>query len=130
MRFHRPDKTETPETMLPMINIVFMLLIFFMLLANFNASAPFPVVPPKADGSLPTPQGLTIFVAADGRIAVDGAEVSPSALVPRMLGRLNANPPPVVWLRADRDVEADRVIAVMERLRVAGVTALRLTTNR
>lgn len=130
MRFRRHDRTETPETMLPLINIVFMLLIFFMLLANFNASAPFPVAPPDAAGSSPTPQGLTIFVAADGRVAVDGAEVSPNALVSRLRGRLSAEPMPVVWLRADRDVDADRVIAIMERLRIAGVTALRLTTNQ
>ncbi len=130
MRLRRPNKKEAPETMLPLINIVFMLLIFFMLLANFNASAPFSVTPPDAADSAPTQQGLTIFVAADGRLAVDGEEVSPTALVPRLRERLSADPPPVVWLRADRDVDADRVIAVMERLRIAGVVTLRLTVNR
>lgn len=130
MRFHRHIEKEAPETMLPLINIIFMLLIFFMLLANFNAMAPFPVEPPEANGATPSPRGLTVFVSAEGHIAVDGREVRPNALVPRLRNRLRTTPPPVVWLRADRAVSADRVIAIMERLRIAGVTELRLTTNQ
>ena len=130
MRFQRYEQKEAPETMLPLINIIFMLLIFFMLLANFNAMAPFPVEPPDAANATPSHRGLTVFVSAKGHIAVDGKEVRPDALVARLRDRLRTTPPPIVWLRADRAVNADRVIAIMERLRIAGVTELRLTTNR
>ena len=116
--------------MLPLINIIFMLLIFFMLLANFNAMAPFAVEPPDASGATSSQRGLTVFVSAKGHIAVDGKEVRANTLIPRLRDRLRTIPPPIVWLRADRAVSADRVIAIMERLRIAGVTELRLTTNR
>ena len=116
--------------MLPLINIVFLLLIFFMLLANFNVYAPFPVTPPDAPNSDIDPQGLTVFVSADGRIAVDGRTVKPAALMARLRDRLRAVPPPTVWLRADRGSDSDRVIAIMEQLRAAGATELRLVTNQ
>jgi biopolymer transport protein ExbD len=112
--------------MLPMINVVFLLLIFFMLLANVSVYVPFPVEPPDAARSASDRTGFTIAIAADGRVALNGHEVEDGALAASLPQPRGGDTPGPVWLKADKAAEADRVIAVMERLRAAGVTEVRL----
>lgn len=126
----RPGRRrDGSEPLLPLINVVFLLLIFFMLLANLNAYAPFPVTPPGAETAIGERSGFTIAIAADGRIALDGREVGDGELAAGLPLRGGSATPEPVWLKADQAAEADRVIAVMERLRAAGVTEVRLIAN-
>jgi biopolymer transport protein ExbD len=125
MKLRRTARRGGSEPMLPMINVVFLLLIFFMLLANVSVYVPFPVEPPDAERATSDRTGFTIAIAADGRVALNGREVEDGALAASLPLPRGDTPEPV-WLKADRAAEADRVIAVMERLRAAGVTEVRL----
>jgi len=126
VRVRRSPRRDGSEPMLPMINVVFLLLIFFMLLANVSVYVPFPVEPPDAARAASDRTGFTIAIAADGRVALNGREVEEGALAASLPPMRSGDTPAPVWLKADRAAEADRVIAVMERLRAAGVTEVRL----
>ena len=130
MRIRRPRPREEPENMLPMINVVFLLLIFFMLLANFTIYIPFPVAPPDAEKSEVVPHEVMIAVAADGRIALDGREIDLSAVTSELREKRRNGPIKAVWINADKETDSDRVIDVMEQLHKAGVEAARLITKR
>ena len=68
-----PRRQRTSEeNVLPLINIVFLLLIFFMIAGALSASAPFELDPPtaRAADKAPAPTG-GISIAADGRIALE-----------------------------------------------------------
>lgn len=109
---------------MPLINLVFLLLIFFMLAGRLTAADPFEIAPPEsASGADPVAEEMLILVAADGRLALDGAMVSEAELAER-LGR----EPRRVRLKADAEAEAVRVVQVMEVLRDAGVENLHLLT--
>ncbi len=81
MNFHQPRPRKDEERILPLINIVFLLLIFFMLAGRLAASDPFNVDPAQSSSETPseTPEML-VLVAADGQLALDGEILDEAAL--------------------------------------------------
>lgn len=113
--------------MLPLINVVFLLLIFFMLAGRLAAVDPFRTEPPRsASEGLTQAHETVVHVGADGRLALDGTimgdEVALRDAVARR-GMLRT-----VRLKADGQAPAVRVVAVMELLRDAGVENVDLLT--
>ncbi|KEO56117.1 biopolymer transporter ExbD [Thioclava pacifica] len=72
--FTDTPRRSLPEPLLPMINVVFLLLIFFLLAATLAQPTPFEVSPPEASGGgAAEPGDLTLFVGADGRLGFGDA---------------------------------------------------------
>ena len=129
MRFQPPRPRNDEERVLPLINVVFLLLIFFMLAGKLSASDPFQVQPPRSlSESPPAPQDSLVLVGADGRLALDGVVMEGPALKATLAERLAGADEVRVRLKADGRAEAARVVAVMELLREAGVERLKLLT--
>ena len=129
MRFEPSRPKNDEERILPLINIVFLLLIFFMLAGKLSASDPFEVAPPRSiSEGPPAAQDLLVLVGADGRLALDGEVLDLPAFKTSLAGRLAAQDKVRVRLKADGRAEATRVVAVMELLREAGVKRLKLLT--
>ena len=117
------------EGILPLINIVFLLLIFFMLAGRLSTSDPLSVDPPaSASEALPPAPGIEVLAAADGRVALDGKVVSEAELLAALRQRLAASPSSEVQFRADGELAAGRAIGLMDSLRKAGVVKLYLVT--
>jgi len=114
--------------MIPLINVVFLLLIFFMLAGRLTQQPPFDwTAPDSRSERTPGTEGVVVHVAKDGRIAVGGRAVALDGLRTAVQAAAEAVGP--VHLRADRAAEAKRVIAVLTQLRMAGVDAVRLYTR-
>ncbi|MEX2630218.1 MAG: biopolymer transporter ExbD [Tistlia sp.] len=129
MRFDPPRPRNDDERILPLINVVFLLLIFFMLAGRLSASDPFRVEPPRSAAEAPAAaQETVVLVGADGRLALDGLLLEPPALARAVAARLKAEPGTTLRLKADGGAEATEVVAVMELLRDAGVERLKLLT--
>jgi biopolymer transport protein ExbD len=129
MRFSSPRPRNDEERILPLINVVFLLLIFFMLAGRLAVSDPFEIAPPHSATEGPAEaQEMMVLVGADGRIALDGVIVAETALQAALAERLGDDGTAGVRLKADGRAEATRVVAVMERLREAGVKRLKLIT--
>ncbi|MGF1609917.1 MAG: ExbD/TolR family protein [Kiloniellales bacterium] len=129
MRFQPPRPKSHEERILPLVNVVFLLLIFFMLAGRLAASDPFRIEPPRSTSEgLVEPQETLVLVGADGRLALDGATIDEAALKAAVAERMSSETPPRVRLKADGQAEATRVVTVMELLREAGVERLKLLT--
>lgn len=129
MRLQRPRRRRDDEaSILPLINVVFLLLIFFLVAARLTLPDPFGIQPPSSTSEGP-PEGREheVLVAADGRLAFDGETVDEAGLRAALGGWDPADGQPL-RLKADSDAEATRVIAVMELMREAGVAKIRLLT--
>jgi biopolymer transport protein ExbD len=123
----RPKNED--DRILPLINVVFLLLIFFMLAGRLAATDPFQIDPPvSASEGLVTVEDLLVQVGVDGRLALNGKEMGEDALSAAVAARLSDGTPAPVRLKADGTVEAARVVAIMERLREAGVESVQLLT--
>ncbi|MGE0253427.1 MAG: ExbD/TolR family protein [Alphaproteobacteria bacterium] len=129
MRLPRPRRRREDEaSILPLINVVFLLLIFFLVAAKLALPDPFGIQPPaSASEGAPEARVHEVLVAADGRLAVDGETVDEAGLR-AALGAIGKDAAEPLRLKADGGAEATRVIAVMEMMREAGVAKVRLLT--
>jgi len=131
MQFTRTQRPRNngDESILPLTNVVFLLLIFFMLAGTLASPDAYEIQPPvSASESQARRDGLEIEIAADGKIALDGAALDLDALKERARDALDADPNLALRLKADGAGDATRVVAVIQALRDAGGQRLRLIT--
>ena len=113
-------------SILPLINVVFLLLIFFMVVGHLAAADPFHIEPPaSASEAEPGDPGHVVLVGTDGRIAVDGVTTDEDGLKDVLAGLPETQD---IRLKADGAVSAVRLVQVMETMRAGGVTKLHLLT--
>lgn len=116
---------------IPMIDTVFFLLVFFMMAAlSMTVYRGFPVnLPRAASGQQARQENATITVTKGGEIYLNK---QPAALVeiPAQLKALLAgNPELTVIVNADQDVAHGRVVDVLDEVRGAGVARLAIAVN-
>lgn len=125
MKLQRRLQRPMPETIVALIDVVFFLLVFFMLVGRMDATSPFDVAPPQAVlGSDMPGGGATLSVAADGRIALDGTEISQAELGPRVADLLAQDPELLVRVNAHKSTSLRYVlphVTVLENLGVRDV---------
>jgi len=134
MKLSRPPKPPEQENVIPLINVVFLLLIFFMLAGKLGQTDPFELTPPDSQSErAPTDRPATVYVGTDGRTALGQEVLSLTALEQAIRGRLENGGADggggAVRLKTDRGAEANRVIDVMDTLRRAGVERVTLLTT-
>ena len=129
MKLRRPARRETGENVVPLINVVFLLLIFFMLAGQISRSDPFPLEPPESasEDAAREAAARTLYVAADGRVALGGETLALDA-VAEAVGRLPAPIRARLRLKSDQDAPARRVMAVLERAQAGGARQVDLLT--
>lgn len=129
MHFESSRPKSDEERVLPLINVVFLLLIFIMLAGRLAISNPFRIDPPRSVSDAVAPQReMTVSIGANGRLALNG-EIIEQAQVKEVVARdVSRGDTLRVLVRADGQAEAVRVVAVMERLREAGIESVKLLT--
>ena len=129
MQFQFGKQEEEADTILPLINVVFLLLIFFIMTGALHAVDYFNVNPPSSSSEFQASLDDTvILVGADGRIAIDNKEVDEIDLQLSISDKLAANSDLVFRIKADGRVDAARVVEVMELIEAVGVRRVMLLT--
>jgi biopolymer transport protein ExbD len=120
----------------PMIDVVFLLIIFFLTTARFAQITRADVDLPLEVGEqheLPEEAGIVINIDRDGKIIVGGNEVVLEELELIVQDEAAALPPDAgdvkLLIRADRNASSDRLNDVVERLQQIGVGLARLATE-
>ena len=132
MDFASNRHRRSAENVVPLINVVFLLLIFFMLAGSLRPVEPFPVELPEASsgelepGERDTEETSVLFVGADGELALDGRRLDEDALVASLASRSGDDS---LQLRADARIPAWRFLPLLDRLRDAGVAELELVVS-
>ncbi len=139
MKLERHREDEDLVNMTPLIDVVFILLIFFMLAGAIKRPVALPVDPPQSSAQEEGDEGeIVVLVGSDGTVLLSGASgagllgerpvANDAQLVSTMKLFLLYQPRAEVQLKADANVDAARVITVMELLREAGALSLVLLT--
>ena len=112
---------------MPLINVVFLLLIFFMLTGTLRRVEPFAVeLPGSREGELrPTDADRLLSVSAQGELALDGQSLTTDELVSALAADPRDDP---LQLRADARLTARTFVPLLDRLREAGVAQVELVT--
>jgi len=114
-----------------LIDIVFMLLIYFLLTTNFMVEQGIDVNLPNAEASAPqTRQEVTVYIDRTGAVYLGEAKIDFNDLFDRLTQRIKENPQRLVVIKADRSVMVDRAVQVMDMARAAGAKQLFLATER
>lgn len=130
MKFRQKPREELELNLIPLIDVVFMLLIFFMLTTSFIHDRTLNVRLPVSDQGSEQRAKVkdhVIEIAKDGRIALDGHILSTNALLPQLKAIADDGRPVVVW--ADAEVINQKVISVLDLVRSAGITKVGLGTT-
>ena len=136
MNFRRTRREEVGVNLTPLIDVVFLLLIFFMVSTTFTRETQLQLdLPESASGTPVENQNLEqieVLVSAAGEVTINGKSLinpnldSLQTALQREAGGNNSLP---VVITADAKASHQSVITVMDAAGQQGFSRLRLTTN-
>ena len=130
-RKHRSTSEHNSDIdMTPMLDIVFIMLIFFIVTTSFVKESGIDVNRPTAKTAERKEQGnIIIAIKANGDIWIDKRQVDVRA-VRANVARLHAeNPLGAVIITADKNSKTDSLVKVMDQVRLAGIMNASIATN-
>ena len=121
-RRRQQDVEESEVNLTPMLDVVFIMLIFFIVTASFVKEAGIDISrPPAATAERKERGNILVAITKDNQIWIDRRQVSPQALRAN-IERLHAeNPQGSVVIQADEKSENGLLVRVMDAARLAGV---------
>jgi biopolymer transport protein ExbD len=131
MRIPRSTPKKARIEIIPMIDTMFFLLVFFMVatlsMTNQNGM---PVNLPQANGvQIEKLQVVTLTLTKDSKLFLEKEELSSPAVAAQRLSQKNAEQKISVIINADRSIEHGRVIELMDAVRQSGVTKIAVAVN-
>lgn len=133
MKLRSMKVQEEPKFMIiPMIDIIFFLLVFFMISTmTMVQQNTFKVGLPQASSAqLDMTQHVNVTVMLDGSVAFNKETMDTEQLVRRTQIELQRNPDLQVILNGDKDVNYGQVIATFDALKQAGVKKLSIAVEK
>ncbi|HEY9032509.1 MAG TPA: biopolymer transporter ExbD [Pseudomonadales bacterium] len=130
-RRHNNSQQETELDMTPMLDIVFIMLIFFIVTTSFVKEAGIVVNPPEAQ-TAEQQDNANIFIAINenGEVWIDRRQVDVRT-VRAIVARLHAqNPEGAVVIQSDRAARTEQLMQVMDQVRLAGINNVALAAQR
>ncbi len=126
----KPDEEAQAIDLTPMLDVVFIMLIFFIVTATFIKEAGKEVLRPDAvTGDSKPSASILIAVGADDEIWIDRKKVDPRSLR-LVIERMRAdNPNGTVSIQADTKAKIEFVLEVANAAREAGVTDVSVSTE-
>ena len=135
MKFKRRVHDELQINITPLIDVVFLLLIFFMVTTTFNRETRLLVNLPEANAQLAesTPAQIEVVVGRDGTYAINGRALVNNRLDTLMRGleiESNGDRSLPILLIADAEATHQSVVTAMDAIGQSGFTRLSIATQR
>ncbi len=128
----RHGRSEEPMdiNLTPMLDVVFIMLIFFIVTATFIKQAGIEVLRPDALTAVQKPTvSVLVAIGPSGEIWIDKKRVDPTA-VRAHIERIHAeNPKGGLVVQADRKATNEKLMAVLAAARGAGITEVAVATE-
>jgi biopolymer transport protein ExbD len=119
------DRTSAPSglNITPLIDVVLLLLIFFMISSSFVVQPGIKVDLPESDsGSVPSKNEVRIVLGADGALFFEGKPIDLASLQTRLAALQNSlDKKDVAVIQADKKAPHGEVVAVMDAVQRAGL---------
>ncbi len=126
----RRRKADTNLNIAPLIDIVFLLLIFFVLSSHFVSPQGFKVKLPAAAGAQTQKnEQVTVFIDKDGNIFLNDSKIKFDQLESLIGSELNRSSSKTVVIKADEDVLLGLAVKVMDIAKEANADGLVISTK-
>ena len=120
---------QAPLTSL--IDIVFLLLIYFLLTTNFMVDEGINIQLPQADATSPqTEKEITIYINKSGKVFLENREVPLNQLFQYLKEKIGQRKDLPVVIKADRSIILNNAVRVMDVAKAAGAGRLVLATEK
>jgi len=131
MKFRRQKKGSPNFDLTPLIDVVFQLLIFFMLTTTFlNLESRVKVNLPTGDFAAAEPtNNITVTITENNTIYFNGKLIDPLKITENVVSELKKDPQGVVVLEADQNVLHGKVIRVMDLIKKGGAEKIAIATK-
>ena len=131
VHFHKRPSYKVSAPLTSIIDIVFLLLIYFLLTTNYMVDEGITVRLPKAQASTPQVQReLVVYIDETGQTWVDADLVPEKHLFSEVKKRLSLIENKSVIIRADKQLVLDKAVHVMDMVKAAGARKLCLATEK
>ena len=123
------EEAEEPN-ITPMLDVVFILLIFFIVTANFIKDPGLEINRPDSETAEITENAaILIAIGPAGEIYMDGRRIDVRQVKANVIRLMAENPQGAVVMQADEKATAEKIIAVMDEVRAVSYTHLTLPTK-
>ena len=120
--FIRPKRRGLGVEMAPLIDIVFLLLIFFMLNTSFSSPA-IPMALPEAregNGAIQEAEVTVVSAYADGRVFINREEVTLDDYEEKLASVMELNGDHSVFFKGEKGLDYHRALEIIQRTNAAG----------
>lgn len=122
MNFKPPQRRRHNESIIPMINVVFLLLIFFLMTAQITTPKPFEVNLPISEQKKEALAKTVLYLSKNSELGFDG-EIGPQVL-DKFIEKATKKDP--IKLHADGAVVSIEVARILKRLQQAGFLSVEI----
>ena len=130
IRAAQTEEDDSSIDLTPMLDVVFIMLIFFIVTASFIKEAGIDINRPKAETAYKQDKA-NIFIALSptGEIWIDRKKVAPAQLKPTIEKLKAENPQGAVIIQADKESRSKQLMQVMDAARDTGITDIAVATE-
>ncbi|OEY73566.1 ExbD/TolR family protein [Salegentibacter salarius] len=114
MNLRGRNKVSPEFSMSSMTDIVFLLLIFFMLTSPVITPEALDLILPKAKGKTTSVQNVSVSITKDLQFYVDDQRITQSSLESTLKTKLAGKEKPTIILRAEEGVPIEKAVNVMD----------------
>lgn len=129
-----PEEPDLPPkiNILPMIDVIFAILVFFMVSSLYlTRSEGLPVnLPSASTGEVQKNKQITVSLNAQGKLTIDGKPAKTAQLQTEIKQLIASESNTIVIINADKTVEYGQVVEIMDRLRQIPQVQLAIATKK
>jgi len=130
VQFRRPGQLRINIDIAPLVDVIFLLVIFFAVSTTFLESSGLKLQLPESSATTEREvKEIAVFLAADGTVVFDDETVTHEQLGERLRQTLSETERKIVVLRADSGTPHGKVVEIMDLIKDSGAEALTVATR-
>jgi biopolymer transport protein ExbD len=130
IRYRKRQQEEQGIDMSPLIDMVFILLIFFMVSTTFVKDMDLDINRPKATSSTPSStKAIRVYIDSSGDTFLDNQPVRSWVIQSKLRDMLRTSTDASVLIITDESIAASKLIEVVDQCRLAGATNVGVVTE-
>ena len=129
-RFFIDEEEDSPIDLTPMLDVVFIMLIFFIVTSTFVKDSGVDVTRPNAETAVPTDaSSIQVGIAANNQIWIEKRQIDKRAVRANIERGLAESPGAAVIIIADALSNTETLIDVLDQARLAGATSVSVAAD-